>query len=465
VNKISYLYGVNINNVYKEIVALKAQVASLNIIVNSLKKENAILKDELKKCHTIKNSRNSSIPPSKDENRPKPNQSLRTSSGKKPGGQKGHKGATLKPSDNPDEIVKLIPDFCTHCGNSLFDIIGIKKGVRQIIDIPEIKPIYKEYQVFSKTCNCGHVTASDFPKNVNAPISYGENIEGHIAFFYARHYLPFDRMKKMFNNVFNIDISEGGLHYLLNKFVGKAHSTYEQIRNKVQLSSVIGSDETGVKVNGNKHWFWTWQTDKLTFIAHSDKRGGIAINENFPNGFPNATLVHDGWKPQINTPANLHQLCLAHLQRDLKYLNQLYPKNNWGNSFLKLLYDSLQVKRKMNNENYNDNHIPKMNIYKRLKQLLTKPPPFIHKKLLTFYNRMIRDEKYLFTFLEFPNVPPDNNASERAIRNVKVKQKISGQFKTASAAHNFAIIRSVIDTILKNNQNVLKGLATIAKFA
>ena len=460
-----YLYSVDINKLHKEIEVLKSQVASLILIVDSLKKENIKLKEDLRKCRTFKNSRNSSVPPSKDENRPRRNQSLRKPSGKKPGGQKGHKGANLKPSDNPDEIIKLTSDYCSHCGNSLFDIIGIKKRARQIIDIPEIKPFYKEYQVFSKKCNCGKTTAPDFPKNINAPISYGENIQGLIAFFHARHYIPFDRMRKIFNNVFNIDISEGGLHYLLNKFAYKARSTYEQIKTKVQLSSVIGSDETGAKVNGDKHWFWTWQTDKLTFIAHSEKRGGIAINENFPHGFANATLVHDGWKPQVNTRANFHQLCLAHLQRDLKYLNQLYPQNKWGYSFITLLYDSLKVKRNMNNGNYNDNHIPKMNIYKRLELLLTEPPPFIHKKLLTFYNRMLRDKKYLFTFLEIPNVPPDNNASERAIRNIKVKQKISGQFKTVCAAQNFAIIRSVIDTMLKNNRNILNGLATIAKFA
>lgn len=455
----------NNKDLYNRIIKLEAQLSVLNKTIHSLKKENIQLKEDLIKYQTRKNSRNSSLPPSNDENRPKCNQSLRKPSGKKPGGQKGHKGSYLKASGNPDEIIELTSDYCTQCGNSLIDIIGIKKGTRQIIDIPEITPIFKEFHVFSKTCRCGKITTPDFPKNINSAISYGENIQGLIAFFHARHYIPFDRMRKIFNNVFNIDISEGGLHYLLNKFATKAQSTYETIKNKIQLSSVIGSDETGAKVNGDKHWFWTWQTDKLTFIAHSEKRGGSAITENFPNGFPNSTLVHDGWKPQVNTTANFHQLCLAHLQRDLKYLNQLYPKNNWGKSFLILLYDSLKVKRNMNSVKYNKNYLLKKNIYERLELLLSKPPPEIYKKLITFYNRMSRDKKHLFTFLEIPNVPSDNNASERAIRNIKVKQKISGQFKTDSAAQNFAIIRSVIDTMIKNNRNILNGLASIAKFA
>lgn len=77
---------------------------------------------------------------------------------------------------------------------------------------------------------------------------------------------------------------------------------------------------------------------------------------------------------------------------------------------------------------------------------------------------MVKYKEYLFKFLYFPDVPADNNASERAIRNAKVKQKISGQFKSFSAAKNFANIRSIIDTVIKNSQNVLQALVLIAKF-
>lgn len=81
-----------------------------------------------------------------------------------------------------------------------------------------------------------------------------------------------------------------------------------------------------------------------------------------------------------------------------------------------------------------------------------------HKELYTFYKRMCRERQYLFTFLYMKEVPPDNNVSERAIRNVKVKQKISGQFKTEQTAQNFAKIRSDIDTTVKNGMNVLQTM-------
>jgi transposase len=189
------------------------------------------------------------------------------------------------------------------------------------------------------------------------------------------------------------------------------------------------------------------------------------INTNFPLGFPNSTLVSDAWKAQINTPARYHQCCLSHLQRNIKYLNELYPDNKWGNNFLILLYESLVLERNMVPSDYFGQNIERDKIIERFNQLLIEPPDQLHKELYTFYKRISKHRQHIFTFLFIPDVPPDNNASERAIRNIKVKQKISGQFKIVKAAQNFAKIRSVIDTTIKNGLNVLDGLTVIAKFS
>jgi len=450
-------------NRVKELEILVTQNQGLITQNRELLKENTQLKEQLSRYKTPKNSRNSSIPPSKDENLPKPNQSLRKASGKKPGGQKGREGKTLEMTATPDKIIELHPNYCKACGSSLVGSKPIKEQSRQIVDIPSIKAVFTEYQTFSKACHCGCQTIANFPQGVNSPISYGENIEGLIGYFHARQYLPFARMQEVFNDVFNIDISEGGIHYLLNRFANKVSPVYQIIKQRVANSSVVGTDETGVKINGDKHWYWTWQTPKFTFITHSKNRRSETVKTHFPNGFANSTLVHDGWKPQLNTPAKNHQSCLAHLQRHLNYLNELYPNNKWGNQFLKLLYDSLKLKNNMKHQDYKQNH-QRTKIIQKLEYLLNNPPSKEHKKLDTFYKRMGRERQHLFTFLFIENVPPDNNASERAIRNVKVKQKISGQFKIEQAAQNFAMIRSVIDTTLKNGLNVLDSLALIAKF-
>ena len=269
-------------------------------------------------------------------------------------------------------------------------------------------------------------------------------------------------MKGPFNDVFSVTISEGGIHHLLNRLAEKATPSYQEIKQRIINSSVVGSDGTGANINGGRQWSWTWQTPCLTFIAHSDNRASRTIEGQFPNGFPNSVLVHDGWKPQFNTLALGHQSCLAHLQRRLHYLNEKYHGTNWGGQFLKLLYDALVLKKTMAPKDYGRN-TKRVQIILRLQKLLENRPEKQHKELFSFYKRMCREGQHLFTFLYLPKVPPDNNASERAIRNIKVKQKISGQFKIEQAAQNFAKIRSVIDTTIKNGRNVLDSLILIAK--
>jgi len=446
------------------ILELIRRIDELSVRVAFLEKENAFLKEQLRKYQNPKNSRNSSVPPSKDENRPLRTKSLRIKSDKNIGGQPNHEGNTLLMTKTPDEIITLIPDYCNECGASLTDKELQNKEVRQVIDIPPIKAIYTEYQAYSKQCTCGCVTKPMFPAGVNSPVSYGSNIESLIGYYHARQYLPFARMKEMFNDIFGLSISEGGIHYLLNRFSEKTKPVYEKIRQVVANSISIGADETGAKINGIKAWFWTWQTPKSTFIVASDNRSFKTIETNFKYGFPNSSLTHDCWKPQLRTIARTHQICIAHLLRELDYLSELYG-NNWSKDFKELLIDAIDLKKSMaKNDYYPDNKNVNQIIFRLDKLLDQYAWNKEYKKLKSFHARMVRLKDYIFPFLFHLEISPDNNASERAIRNVKVKQKISGQFKNIIAAQNFAMIRSVIDTVIKNGQNVMCGLNIIAKF-
>lgn len=171
------------------------QNSSLQKEVAILRKENTELKKLLAKYVTRKNSNNSSIPPSKDENRPR-RKSLREKTGRKPGGQKGRKGNTLKMVKSPDQTEKHIPGYCNVCGKKLNNITPEYAGKRQVFDIPEIKIKVIEHQVFKKRCSCGHETICEYPDGVKAPVSYGNNIESLIAYLHARQYLPFKRMQE-----------------------------------------------------------------------------------------------------------------------------------------------------------------------------------------------------------------------------------------------------------------------------
>ena len=441
---------------------LKELVVQLLAKVEELTLENIDLRRRLAKYEHPKNSNNSSVPPSKDENRPK-RRSLRERSGKKPGGQIGRKGNTLKMTSEPDFIKHLSADFCNCCGKSLEHSTGIPAGKRQVHDIPKIEIKVTQYQIYKKQCVCGNITETEYPAEANAPVSYGNNIESLIGYFHTRQYLPFKRMQEMFNDVFSAPISEGGLHYILDKLVNKAKPAYNLIKQRIQSTKkyAVGSDETGMKVNGNKHWAWTWQNEEATFITITDNRGQKTINDTMKSGFRNAVLVHDCWASHFNTPAISHQICIAHLLRDLNYLSELY-NHKWSKA-LKLLFQ-LAIKHKKNKGKV-DYYYPdtkREQLEKRLDFLLNYQLDFSGKELITFQKRLIKYRDYILVFLYRHEVPSDNNASERAIRNVKIKQKISGQFRSPHGAFRFAVLRSITDTLIKNEKDVLISLNLIA---
>jgi transposase len=225
----------------KRISELESKVIRLEAIIEKLLDKNEDLTHR-------KKSRNSSVPPSKDENRPLKNQSLRIKSGKKVGGQKGHKGTTLKMVENPNQIINHAPEFCNCCGNDLYNEPATLLLKRQVVDIPAILPIYTEHRVFKKSCSCGHQNKSNFPENVRATISYGTNIQATIAYMHTRQYLPFERMSEFFKDVCNLSISQGTISNILNNFVKKAQPAYDLIASKVWEEKVVGADETGIKV-------------------------------------------------------------------------------------------------------------------------------------------------------------------------------------------------------------------------
>ncbi|MEM0578798.1 IS66 family transposase [Flavobacterium polysaccharolyticum] len=442
------------NSDKKRIAELETKVIRLESLIEKLL-------DKIEDLTHRKNSLNSSVSPSKDENRPLKNQSLRTKSSKKPGGQPGHEGTTLKMVENPDQIINHKPDFCNCCGNDLSDKPEELLLKRQVVDIPVILPKYTEHRIFKKTCSCGHQNKSVFPENVKTTISYGANVQATIAYMHTRQYLPFERMSEYFKDVCNLPISQGTICNLLDGFALKAQPVYDLIAQKVSNEKVVGADETGIRVNGKNGWFWTWQSKFATFVVFSKNRGTATIDTNFSQGFHDAVLVHDCWASHFQTQCKTHQLCIAHLLRELIFLEQRF-ESNWATNFKRTLYEALELKKNLDQEHYNNPILERDKIRIALDALLENPLPENQKKLRAFHKRMIKHKEYILTFLHHFHVPPDNNASERAIRNVKVKQKVSGQFKTENGAQIYAVIRSVTDTCIKNGQNILAAFKTIA---
>ena len=223
------------------------------------------------------------------------------------------------------------------------------------------------------------------------------------------------------------------------------------------MANWIGTDETGIFVNGRKNTMWTWQNQKYTFITTSNSRHAKHIHQLFYHGFPNAVISSDQYAPHLNTYAKGHQICWVHLLRKIAFLMDV--QNHYWLNKIKLIFKKATQLKKLNPQYHKNSNYTKPIERELNNLLLRKLGENTHPLILKFQKSLKKNRPFILTFLYHNNVPPDNNSSEQAIRNAKVKMKISGGFK--SLQQPYAIMRSVIDTAIKNNCNILNIIADI----
>lgn len=411
-----------------------------------------------------KDSTNSSKAPSSDMGRaPKKNQSMRGKSDRSSGGQKGHKGKTLMQSDTPDKVVDVeyTLSSCKECGSDLSDAVKQLKEKRQILDLDleAIKSKITQYQSYSKICsNCGYDNHdTSYPALVAPNISYGQNIMAIVSYLSSVHYLSYNRIVLAMSSLYGITISEGAVDNIIKRSSKLSSKEVEKIKSQLALSKIVGIDETGYRVGGVRYWHWAFQNDDSTLIVANKSRGAKVITDTFEDGFINACVVHDNYSSYNSLIAKDEQLCLAHKLRDLNYAIECDDtqvmrdiKRLIQEAMLDHKENLLPTQRGILKEQY-------LNYLDLLLSTQVTPKSQTHKQINSF--RKARDK--IFTFLLYPNVPPDNNGSERAIRNVKVKLKVSGQFKSEQGAVDYANLRSIVDTSRKRGLNEFKALRDV----
>ena len=410
-----------------------------------------------------KNSSNSSIAPGSEINSPKKNQSMRKKSTKSNGGQVGHKGNTLKQSDMPDEIVDIQYNInnCKKCGYDLKDILAKLKEKRQVmdLDLKDINTKIIQYQSYSKTCpNCGYNNHdNNFDDRVAPYMSYGKNIMALVVYLSTVHYLSYNRIVSALKTLYNLTITQGAVDNIIKRASKFSQNEIDKIVSQLKLSSKVGIDETGAKVNGQRDWHWVFQNDTCTFIVYNQSRGTKVINENFEDGFVNAIVVHDNYSSYNKLIAKGEQLCLAHKLRDLNYA--IACDDTKLMKEIKSLLQEAMVDHKLD-------LLPQQRILLKQKYedtfdyLLTRPT-IDKSETSKQIKSLTKARDKIFTFLLYPNVPAHNNDSEKAIRNIKVKLKVSQQFKSPQGAIDYANLRSIVDTARKRGMNEFEALRNV----
>lgn len=442
-----------------EIHSLRTKLDAANARIEDLEKEkgkgdgdypNASGKPE-------KNSSNSSVPPSQESiasRELRRTKSLRKPSGRPSGGQPGHKGSTLQSVSTPDRVVKHEPAYCKCCGRRLDDISYRKIRRTQVIDIKFVVEATEE-QYYEKVCECGCVNNCDAP---NCRIKYGDNIRALVTYLNVVQCIPFKRIAELISDLTGQKISEGTIQNILRENSAKADGAYEEIRKRLEVSPVVGADETGEAVGKENHWSWIFQSDVLTYVFQMNSRGHKAIDAKFPNGLPHSTLVTDRHRSYFNMNVKNHQVCLPHLLRNAEYLNELDTGQDWSRRFIHLLMHAIDLRRN------GEITLRKIKILKtKMRKLLGESLTHLDKEFESFKKGVLKVKDFLFTFLSNLHVPFDNNASERGIRKIKVKQKVSGSFRTNGGADDFAKIHSIAETAMKNGNSKFNAILAVVK--
>ena len=448
-----------IHNLKVELASSKSDLADAKTRIKELEGEEPAEEDESSSSSEKpeKNSSNSSVPPSQESiaaRELRRTKSLRKPSGKPSGGQPGHKGSTLQSVSTPDRIVKHEPAYCKCCGRPLDGIESRKILKTQIVDIKFVVETTEE-QYYEKVCQCGCVNNCDAP---NCRIKYGDNIRALVSYLNVVQCIPFKRIAELISDLCGQRISEGTVQNILKGNSAKSDKTYDEIRKRIECAPVVGADETGAAVGKQLHWNWIFQTDALTYVYQLKSRGQEAVDSKFPNGLPHSTLVTDRKQTYFKMNVKDHQVCLAHLLRNAEYLNELDAKQDWSRRFIHLLAHAIGLRR---NETITQRKIKVLKT--KMKNLLGESLSHLDDEFERFKKGILKVKDYLFTFLSNPLVPYDNNASERGVRKIKVKQKVSGCFRTDSGADDFAKLHSIVETAMKNGNSKFNAILAVVQ--
>jgi transposase len=444
---------------------------------SALRLENAALKQEVADLRRQlgKNSSNSSKPPSSDGFRKPPRiaGSLRGASGKKSGGQVGHKGDTLRPVDKPDKIERHDAACCAHCAAALTAAMATGVEKRQVFDMPEPRLEVTEHQANIYTCtSCQGVTKAAFPEGVNAHVQYGPRIKAAAVYLNTQQLIPEDRVGEVMKDI----LGAGSLcpasvaAWCAAKAEAFAPVT-ARIADLLARAPVRNLDETGFRISQKLQWLHTVSSDVLTHYRVTSRRGEI------PKFLEGGVIVHDHFRPYYRLNGLAHALCNAHHLRELKALIEI-EKEAWAKKMSRLLVKMsravakavekgqlvLAERQRRRFEALYDAIVAQgIAFHEAQPPLDRKPGARGRKPQRPGHNLLERLRAYRSDVLRFLfdfAVPFTNNRAEQDIRMMKVRMKISGCFRTNAGAETFATLRSVISTARKRGWNILETLAS-----
>jgi len=409
-------------------------------------------------------SSNSSKPPSSD-----PlwiARSQRERSGKASGGQKGHKGKTLKMVAEPDRVVVHPARQYCQCGANKGGG-QIQEGIRrQVFDVPEIRIGVTEHRAEVWICQCGRKHQGEFPEGVNGPVQYGPRVKAIVTYLVVGQLLPYGRTVEALEELLGIELSEGSLYGCLEQAHEELAEVEEGIKQALIQAPTLHVDESSYRQGGEKAWWHVASTRQLTHYHASSHRGYEGFKSAGILPVYKGNLVHDFFRSYFQISAQ-HNLCNAHLLRELQRVEEQY-RQDWATQMRALLRQAKLEVEASEQQMLSQTRIKEVHRqFSALVQqgkILNPPLPQNKKRGKTkqsfAYNLLLRLENHqadILRFIQDPLVPFDNNQAERDLRMVKLKDKISGCARGKGATF-FARIRGYLSTLRKQHIQPLAAL-------
>jgi transposase len=400
-------------------------------------------------------SHNSSQPPSRDQKSNTPPRKRRRHRGAKA----GHPKADRPLTDSPTQTIEARPSACRRCGQDLQGVAPERTVRRQMTELPDLKPVVIETRQHDVTCPaCGHAERGRLPFGLEAERQFGPRLEAIVTYLQHQQHLSYERTQATMADVFGVSLSEGGQACIVERAGMAAQRVADELQGEVRQSAVVGSDETGARVDGRTWWEWVFVTATAVLHVIRPSRAVDVIAEVMGPARVD-TWVCDCWKPQLRAPADRFQLCLAHQIRNLQGLIERAPRLRWARELQALFREAIHLAKRRATLSTRGFVRRRTEIERRLDRLLARPVTTPAAQALV--KRYRKHRAHLLVFLHDPAVPHHNNAAERALRPSVVHRKVTGGFRSTWGAHAYAALASVIDTAKRRGQSVFDTLVAL----
>ena len=398
-------------------------------------------------------SRNSSQPPSRDQKTDTPPRRR-----KRRGARPGHARMERAWVAEPTQVIVAHPAQCA-CGADLQAVAAESVERRQLTEIPLIEPIVIETHRHTVQCPaCGRQQAGVLPSGLEPGRAFGPRLEAAVVYLQHQQHVSYERTVLILRELFAVDMSAGGLAAISARAGLAAEPQVAAIQAQIRQSAVVGSDETGARVEGHTQWEWVFRTDQAELHVIRPSRGADVIQAVM--GVARVgTWVCDCWAPQLQAPAARFQLCLAHQIRNLQGLRERCPHLRWAQEMQALFREAIHLGKRRQRLSAAGYQRRVTELERSLRRLIDRPVQ--NRKARALVKRYRKHRDHLLVFLRDPMVPPHNNACERSLRPSVVHRKVIGSFRSTWGADAFAALASIAGTAKLRGQSVFQAFVEL----